>query len=154
MKFNYRILAQSPERLNVISTKLGASKAEVYTDKDTRKPMVMGKKGNMVLAADGDEIEGFLDNVDAGPTADGHVFGGVARCNAGTRMEAIVDGAADVLDFVVAGPNEAVGTANDLKLGVVKVPEDAPTVHVWRIIAFITDAESTTGGDVAVLEKL
>ena len=57
MKFNFRALTQSPERLNVISTKLGSAKTEVYTDADLKKPMVMGTQGNMVIAAEDAEIE-------------------------------------------------------------------------------------------------
>lgn len=152
MKFNFRALTQSAERLNVISTKLGATKAEVFTDKDLKKPMVMGKKGNMVIAAAGAEIEGFLDNIDAGPTADGHVFGGVARCNAGTRMEVEIEGAADVLGLVVAGATPAVGLQSTTKLGVVKA--GAPVTHKWRIISLANDAEAAVGGEIAVIEKL
>lgn len=157
MKFNFRTLTHSPERLNVISTKLGATSSEKFTGVDVGKPMKMGTKGNMVTTADGDPIEGFLDNIDAGPTADGHVFGGVARCNSGTRMEVWVVGAAAVLDLVVASVNAAAGTANaESKLGKVKKATVAGDVGLfpWRIISFADDAESTTGGVVAVIEKL
>lgn len=152
MKFNFRVLTNNPERLNVISTKLGDSKTEVYKDADVGKPMVMGKKGNMVIAAADQEIEGFLDNVDAGPTEDGHVFGGVARCGQGTRYEVELVGTADVLDLVVAADNEAVGVKADSGLG--KVQTGVPTTHIWRIIAFTTDAESGTAGDIAIIERV
>lgn len=152
MKFNFRVLTNNPERLNVISTKLGASKSEVYTDADKGKPMVMGKKGNMVIAAAAAEIEGFLDNVDGGSTADGHVFGGVARCGQGSRYEVEVVGAADVLDLVVAADNEAVGTKAASGKG--KVQVGAPTTNIWRIISFANDAESGTGGEIAVIERV
>ena len=152
MKFNFRVLTNNPERLNVISTKLGDSKTEVYKDADVGKPMVMGKKGNMVIAAADQEIEGFLDNVDAGPTEDGHVFGGVARCGQGTRYEVELVGTADVLDLVVAAANEAVGVKADSGLG--KVQKGVPTTNIWRIIAFTTDAESGTAGDIAIIERV
>ena len=112
----------------------------------------MGKKGNMVIAAADQEIEGFLDNVDAGPTEDGHVFGGVARCGQGTRYEVELVGTADVLDLVVAAANEAVGVKADSGLG--KVQKGVPTTHIWRIIAFTTDAESGTAGDIAIIERV
>ena len=153
MKRNFKLLAQSPERINVITTKLGADDTEQYSDLDIGKPMVMGKIGNMVIAAAGDEIEGFLDNVASGPTEDGHKVGGVARHMQGSRAKAVVEGAAEVLDLVVAGANTAHNTASATKhTGVVK--KGTPSVHVWRIIAFENDAASTTGGDVAILEKL
>lgn len=154
MKFNFRALTQSPERLNVITTKLGSAKTEVYTDADLKKPMVMGTQGNMVIAAADAEIEGFLDNVDQGSTSDGFTVGGVARCNAGTRMEVEVIGAANVLDFVVASANAAHGVANGKKLGLVKKAATAPIHHKWRIISFADDTASTVGGVVAVIEKL
>lgn len=154
MKSNYQVLTHTPERINVISTKLGATKGEQYGDGDLNKPMVMGKQGNMYIAPADAEIEGFLDNIDAGPTADGFIFGGVKRCGMGTRQKVIVEDAASVLDFVVAGTNEAVGVANALKLGVVKKSADVPAVHKWRIISFADNTESTVGGGVAVIEKL
>lgn len=156
MKFNFRVLTNNPERLNVIGTKLGASKTEVYTDKDIGKPMVMGKKGNMVIATATQEIEGFLDNVDAGPTEDGHVFGGVARCGQGSRYEVELVGAADVLDYVVAAANEAVGVkATSGKGKVQKAAADAqPTKCLWRIIAFTNDAAAGTGGEIAIIERV
>ena len=152
MKFNFRALTHSPERLNVITTKLGATGAEKFTDNDLKKPMTMGKKGNMVIAAAGAEIEGFLDTVDAGCTADKHVVGGVARCNAGTRMEVAVEGAVDVLDLVVAGTNTAAGEASVTGFGVVKA--GTPTTHKWRVISLSNDAEAAVGGEIAVIEKL
>lgn len=156
MKFNFRELTHSPERLNVITTKLGAAAGEGFkTSADAGKPMTMGKLGNHVIAADGADIEGFLDNVDDGPTADKFIVGGVARCNSGTRKLVEVEGAADVLDLVVAGTNAVAGTKNGKGAGIVrKVASEEGQTHKWRIIAFMTDAESTTGGELAVIEKL
>lgn len=153
MKQNFRLLTQSPERLNVIVSKLGATSAEVFTDVDRGKPVSMGKIGNHTICVDGAEIEGFIDSIDPGPTADGLSVGGVARCNAGTRMEVVISGAADVLDLVVAGVNAGSGVANAAPgLGVAK--KGTPATHKWRIISFANDADATTGGDVAVIEKL
>ena len=155
MKFNFPELTHSPERLNVISTKLGAAAGEGFTtNADVGKPMVMGKVGNHSIAADGADIEGFLDNVDAGPTADKFPVGGVARCNAGTRKVVTVTGVASVLDFVVAGANAAAGTKNEGGYGVVrKAAEGEGEGQKWRIIAFLSDAESTTGDELAIIEK-
>ena len=153
MKFNFAALTHSPERLNVISTKLGAIKGEGYTDADVLKPMVMGKAGNMVIAAEDAEIEGWLDNVDAVGTTDGFPFGGVACGTRGMRVEAEIVGAADVLGFVVAAGQEAVGTKAASGLG--KVKAGTPVNHKWRIIAVKdTNAEAAVSGDIVVLELI
>lgn len=152
MKFNFRVLTNNPERLNVISTKLGTTKGEGYSDADRGKPMVMGKMGNMVVAGADAEIEGFLDTVDAGGTQDGLAFGGVARGGEGSRFEVELVGEAAVLDFVVAAANEAVGTKATSGLG--KVQAGTPATHKWRIIAFTNDAEAGTGGEIAIIERV
>lgn len=153
MKFNFAALTHSPDRLNVISAKLGATKGEGYTDADVLKPMVMGTEGNMVVAAADAEIEGWLDNVDAGGTTDGFPFGGVACGTRGMRVEAQLVGAADVLGFVVAADQEAVGTKAASGLG--KVKAGVPVNHKWRIIAVKgTNAAAGVDGDIVVLELI
>jgi hypothetical protein len=163
MKFNFAALTHSPDRLNVISTKLGAAKGAAFTDSDVLKPMVLGTAGNMVIAVEGDEIEGWLDNVDAGGTTDGFAFGGVACGTRGMRVEAQLVGTADVKDFVVAAAQEAVGTKAASGLGKVKVGVKAvagttlesPANHKWRIIAVKTkNTASAVDGDIVVLELI
>src|SRR5678809_531870 len=126
MKFNFRTLTHSPERLNVVSAKLGTDALEKYTDADIGKPMKLGEEpGCYVVAADGDEIEGFLDNIDAGGTTDGHVFGGVACGNRGFRVEAEFSGdAGKVGDLVVAAAQTAIG---------VKAPSGVGTVYYTHL---------------------
>ena len=155
MKFNFVTLTHSPERLNVISSKLGTSAKEKYTDADVLKPMKLGTEpGCFVVAADGDEIEGFLDNIDAGGTTDGHVFGGVACGNRGVRIEAEVVGTATVGDLVVAAAQEAIGTKAASGRG--KVKAGTPVTHKWRILANKTPraAGAVQAGDIVVLELL
>ena len=156
MKFNFRTLTHSPERLNVVSTKLGTDALEKYTDADIGKPMKLGEEpGCYVVVADGDEIEGFLDNIDAGGTTDGHVFGGVACGNRGFRMEAEFSGdAGKVGDLVVAADQTAVGVK--APSGVGKVKAGTPAVHKWRIIANKTPRASAAvnAADIVVLELL
>ncbi len=155
MKFNFRVLTQSPERLNVVTAKLGADSANSgFTDADIGKPMKMGTQGNFQICATGDEIDGFLDNVDGGPTADGMTIGGVARGNRGLRVRAKVTGAAAVLDYVVADTNAAIAAQDASGMGVVKPngTSGATTASGWRIIAFDSDAASGTNA-IAVLER-
>ncbi len=159
MKFNFRALTQSPERLNVVTAKLGAdSDNSGFKDIDTGKPMKMGTAGNFQICAAGDEIEGWLDNVDGGPTADGMTIGGVASGNRGLRVRAYLAAAANanVLDYVVAGTNAAIGAAHASGLGVVKpaFESDGTTKKTsnWRIIAFENDAAAGFN-TIAVLER-
>lgn len=151
MKFRFKTLTHSPERMNVVSAKLGATAADKYSDKDIGKAMKMGTvPGTFLLCADGDEIEGRLDNIDAGGTEDGFVFGGVACGNRGYRVLAEFTGAdAAVLDLVVAADQPAIGTA-----GHMKVKAGTPTTHKWRIIDNGKDVATVAAGDLVVLELL
>ena len=156
MKFNFRVLTNNPERLNVVATKLGATKADVVTMKDIGKPFVMGTQGNFALAATGNSIDGFLDSIDAGPTEDGMIFGGVARGGQGSRFEVQLEGAANVLDLVTAGANPTYGTATTTGRGIVKVAVDqaAAGLNLWRIISFAHDGTAGVAGDIAVIERI
>lgn len=151
MKFRFKTLTSSPERMNVVSAKLGATTDDKYSDKDIGKAMKMGAvPGTFLLCADGDEIEGRLDNIDAGGTEDGFVFGGVACGNRGYRVLAEFTGAdAAVLDLVVAAAQPAIGTA-----GRMKVKAGTPATHKWRIIDNGKDVATVTAGDLVVLELL
>ena len=164
LKFNFRLLTQSPETVNVQSGKLGASKAEKFTDLDVGKPVKKGTQGNFVLCAAGDEIEGFIDNIDAGGTTDGFSFGGVAIGKRGFRKSVLVKKAnsqdINVLGYVIADTNAAAGTANTgTKLGVVKqsgTSGDAGkglAVTAWRIVSLAGDVASSTADSIeAVIE--
>ena len=154
MKFDFTTLTHDPERLNVVSTKLGATTAEKYSDTDIGKAMKMGVAGgNHSACADGDEIEGILDSIGAGGTTDGFVFGGVARGMDGVRFLATAAGAIGLKGLVVAGAQAAVGTANDGNRAVVKA--GTPATFKWRVIANVTNpGNNAVANDVVVIEKL
>lgn len=148
--FKFNVLTVLPERLNVITSKLGAAAGERYTDKDIKKIVTMGVVSNFALAADGDDIEGFIDNIDGGPTANGFVVGGVAHPDTGFRVEAAVAaGAAPVAvkDYVVAGAQLPLGTK-----GLPQVKKGTPAVFKYRVMRIV----SGTGGpgSVLVLERV
>lgn len=135
-KFSFNLLTHSPERLNVISTRLGASDspADHFTDAEIGKAVKLGD-GTHVLCEAGDEIEAIVDNVDSGGTMDGYSFGGVARGNRGFRIKAVIgDGqgaeAAKLGDLVVADDQPALGTK-----GVATVKTGEPKVNLWRILS-------------------
>jgi len=148
--FKFQVLTHSPERLNVISTKLGPDANTKYTDKDKLKAVKMGPVGNHVLCSAGDEIEGFIDNVDPA-TAGGFSFGGVARGNRGFRVKAQVGTgqgatAMKVGDLVVADAQLPVGTP-----GLPQVKTGTPSIHVYRVMTVFGDG---LPGSEVVLELL
>lgn len=153
--FAFNLLTQSPERLNVISTRLGAGGivggvgGEQWTDKEVGKAVKIGANANHVLCADGNDIQAIVDNVDSGPTNGGFTFGGVARANRGFRAKAVVGagqvGSMAVDDLVVAAPQIAVGTD-----GIAQVKTGTPAVDVWRCIQLIGDGSI---GTEVIIEK-
>lgn len=148
--FDYAELTHSPERINVISTKLGTG-AIKYTDKDKKKVAKLAANGeSYVLAAAGDDIEGFIDNIDAGGTSGGFTFGGVARPNGGFRVRARVAAAQAtalvIKDLVVAAAQAAVGTES-LPL----VQKGDGVLNKYRVIRLY--GNGTAGTDV-LLEKI
>ena len=148
--FAFNLLTHSPERLNVISTRLGASPAAKFTMEDLKKPVKLGPDSNHVLCAAGDEIEGFVDSLDAA-TNGGFSFGGVARCNRGCRAAAQIGAgqgatAAKLGDLVVADDQIALNTK-----GKAQVKTGVPTRHLWRILAL--NGTGAAGTDV-ILELL
>jgi hypothetical protein len=142
--FKFNVLVVLPERLNVVTAKLGSAAGQNYTDKDVGKAMKMGALSNYVLASDGDELEGFLDNIDQGPTANGFVVGGVQRPDTGFRVEAqVAAGVATPLvfgDLVVAGAQLALGTK-----GLPQVKKGTPAIWKYKVIrVYTTGAAGTT----------
>lgn len=158
-KFKFAVLTVEPDRLNVISAKLGSRAGNTnelkaglgeYSDAEINKAVKISTQDNFVLCGDGDEIDGVIDNIDAGSTEDGFTFGGVARCNAGVRFLAEVGPASAQLavnSLVVASAQYPVGTK-----GILRVRDGVPTRHLWRVMRIV----SGTGviGDKVIIEKL
>lgn len=158
--FKFALLTHSPERINVISTKLGTRAGNAtelksglgeYGDDEVKKAVKLGTANNYVLCADGDEIEGFIDNVDSGGTSGGYSFGGVARPNGGFRVEAqVAAGVATPLvlkDLVVAGAQLAVGTK-----GLPQVKKGTPALYKYRVLRIVSG--TGVAGDIVLLEKI
>ena len=149
--FKFNVLTVLPERLNVITAKLGAAAGENYTDKDIKKIVTMGTVSNFTLAADGDEIEGFIDNIDGGPTANGFRVGGVARPDTGIRVEAQVAADAVVVvavkDLVVAGAQLPLGTK-----GLPQIKKGVPETFKYRIMRIVSGNGGP--GSIVVLERV
>lgn len=148
-EFAFNVLAQSPDRLNVVSSKLGPNVATKYSQADTGKAVKLGTAANHVLCVAGDDLEGFIDSVDAA-TQNGFSFGGVARCTRGSRVDAQVGaGQAGNLALgalVVADTQLAIGTK-----GRAQVKAGAPTTNKWRVM----NVRGTgAAGTMVVLELL
>lgn len=158
-KFAFALLTNNPERLNVITAKLGSRAGNAtelkaglgeYGDAEVNKAVKLGTVDNFVLCADGDELDGFIDNIDAGGTENGFTLGGVARCNGGQRMKVQVAAGATAVaidDLVVAGEQLAVGTE-----GLAQVKEGTPTRHLWRVMSLL--GGTGAAGSNILIEKL
>lgn len=158
-KFQFAVLTTDPNRLNVITAKLGARAGNAvelksglgeYSDAEINKAVKLGPVSNYILCADGDEIDGIIDNIDSGGTEDGFTLGGVARCNAGQRFDAVVGAGSAQLaidDLVVAAAQLPVGTA-----GALQVRDGSPTRHLWRVMRIVEGTGAV--GSKLVIEKL
>lgn len=148
--YKFNVLTVLPERLNVIACKLGSAAGQAYTDKDIGKIVNGGALSNFALAADGDELQGFIDNIDGGPTANGFVFGGVARPDTGFRVEAqVAAGVATPLvfgDLVVAGAQLPLGTK-----GLPQVKKGTPAIWKYQVIQVRTTGAA---GSLVLLERV
>lgn len=149
--YKFAVRTVLPERLNVIPAKLGSAAGQAYTDKEIKKPVTMGPVSNFFLAADGDEIQGFIDNIDGGPPANGFPVGGVSRPDTGIIVEAQV--AADVVtplvfgDLVVCGIQLPLGTK-----GLPQVKKGTPAIWKYRVIRLVSGAGAA--GGVVLLERV
>lgn len=148
--FAFNLLTHSPERLNVISTRLGAGNTpnDRWDDAEIGKAVKIGPNATHVHCEQDDEIQAIVDNVDSGGTNGGYSFGGVARGNRGFRAKAVIgpnQGAtpAALDDLVVADAQYPKGTK-----GGARVKTGAPTRDVWRIIALRGDG--TPGTEVII----
>lgn len=158
-KFKFALLTNNPERLNVITAKLGSRAGNAnelkagfgeYGTEEENKAVKLGTADNFVLCADGDELDGFIDNIDGGSTESGYTLGGVARCNGGQRMKVqVAVGATQVAidDLVVAAAQLPVGTA-----GLAQVKEGTPTRHLWRVLSLLSG--TGVAGNEILIEKL
>lgn len=148
--FKFNVLTVLPERLNVIGAKLGSAAGQAYTDKDIGKVVTGGAVSNFFLAADGAELEGFIDNIDGGPPAGGFVFGGVARPDTGFRVEAQV--AADVVTPLVYG--DLVVSSGELALGTKGLPQvKKGTPEIWKYKVIQVRTTGAAGTNV-LLERV
>lgn len=134
---------------DVVSAALGVNAAGKFVAADIGKPVKLGTVQNYVLAAAGDDIEGFVKALDAYTVNDGFSFGAVLR---NTCVVATVDAAQvgniAVGALVVAGASAALGTADAYP----KVKSGAPVTYKWRVLRIITGAGAA--GSTILIEKV
>lgn len=163
-RFHFGTLTHSPETKRVDSTCLGTGPDDQYTDKEIGKAVKMADEANYVLCVAGDEIEAFVDNIDAGGTEnEGFTFGGVSRGGRHLALIGAGQGAepAKLRDFVVAddqpprgeriiASSKAPGTA-DPNMGVAVVKTGTPTTQMWRIVHIFSGTGAE--GSLVVLDR-
>lgn len=136
-----------PARTELIGTSSGDASST-----DVGKAVKLSGAGT-VLCADGDEIYGFIESVNAG-TSNGYSVGGVL-CSSGNQVYATDAGvgtssALTVGDLAVASTQAAFGTAAASTGTPVKVASGSEAgIHRWQVVAVYT----TPAGGV-LLRKL
>ena len=145
--FAFTALVNDPPA-KVETAALGPNASTNFGPTDVGKIVTIGVADNYILAADGADIEGFVDNLMPSTINDGFTQGGVLRNG---RMEVEVAaaevGTVDPGDEVVAGIQIALGTAGN---PMVKVGTGA--TFKWRCIKIVTG--TGTGGDLVLIERV
>lgn len=101
-------------------------------DNDVNKPVTFDSTDTVALAADSEEIYGFIEAVER-HTADGKV---VVTVQIDGRRKVTLDGAAAVGTVVEAAANAAAGTANSSNWGLVSVHTPAAADNKrWMVIS-------------------
>lgn len=141
-----------PGALTTIVRAAIGTQAQGITDSDTGKAVVMGADQNYTLAADGNNIQGFITSVEAYTVNDGFAFGGVQT---GCRAKATVGaGTVAVLNAVVASTQEDAGVDGDIDHPAKVKASATPTAYDtgWRCIRIVSGTGAV--GDVVLLEAI
>ena len=148
---------------DVVTAALGTANSAKLVDADIGKPVKMGTLQNYVVCGAGDEIEGFLESVDAETVNDGFSKGSVNRGKKGHRVVAKVgagSGTCALLSYVVAAAPSALGTKDTyplVQLGVAtnmsRTPPvlGTPLIHKWKVIRI--HSGSGAAGDLITIER-
>jgi hypothetical protein len=135
---------------SVLSTALGTTGASnKFGNNDLRKPVKLSTAQNYVLAAAGNEIEGFVVSVSPEDVNSGYSFGSIqteGRITA--KVDAAQVGTLAIGEYVVAGASSALGTKDLYPL----VKEGTPTTFKWRVIRNVTG--TGVAGDLVLIERI
>jgi len=132
---------------DIVSAALGANSSGKFVDADKGKLVKKGTANNYVLAADGDEIEGFVIAMETATVNQGFSFGSVQK---NKRKLAKVGGTLAVVvgDGLVAGAQSALGTADALPI----VKKGSPAKFVWEVLSIVTGTGAV--GDTILMERV
>lgn len=150
-QFAFTNLVNSP-MAEIVSAALGDGSALFVANDDVGKAVKLGPANNYLLAADGDEPEGFVWSVEPNTVNNGVSFGAVKQnkrqeAEVGVFHDGVTNPAIAVGDLVVANDQAAIGTA-----GQARVKKGTPTTFKWRVIRIITGTGIT--GDSILLERI
>lgn len=134
----------SIEQRRIVSAALGASNSATFNRNDIGKAVKLGSAQNYVLAADGDEIEGFVSSVEVMTVNGGFSFGAVQR--GGDMYAKVGSGSVAVGGYVVSYTQAALGTA-----GAPAVKAGSPTKFLWRCVRIVSG--TGTVGDTILLRR-
>lgn len=138
-KLNLGVLVDVNTRNNQ-TWKLGTDTVRL-SDHDINKAVVLDpvNEGCVKLAADGDEIAGFIASTEPA-TADGATVGTVTRHASGVRQW-VTGAGLKIGDLVVSGAQAAANTANaklnnplDAVRGTTVVKKGTPANYKWQVI--------------------
>ena len=127
------------------SAALGAATGTKLTTNDIGKAVKYGTANNVVLCANGDEADGFLETVLDHTVNDGFAFGSAMTSG---RMEVVVDsaeaGTAIAGSKMVAGTQTAIDTAGGpvMEIG----------AGLWKVIRVVSG--TGVAGDTVMVEKI
>lgn len=106
----------------------------------------------VVVCAEGDEIYGFITNVEAG-SKDGYSFGGVAYDVGREMLANDLAGGLAVGDLVVAGVAVALGTAHHANGANVKIAAGTEAgIYKWQVIGL--EVDPSTANKQVLLRKV
>lgn len=136
-KFNQGILLDVNVR-HMTTTTYGATDNR-FSDNDRNKAVKLGASGTMVLCAEGDEIEGFVEALEPA-TVDGLSHGTCTTYGPNVRWWVQGENLA-IGDYVVCGQQTDPTTKNNNdnhplnQFGTTVVKKGNPTIFRWRVIA-------------------
>lgn len=144
---------------------LGPNSSTKFTDKDIGKAVKYGTADNFVLAAQGDEIVGFVNSVEPMTYNGGFSFGGVQKAGRKLAVVGANQGGTPMAvdDLVVADTQVTLGTAGEpkVKTGVAyaqsgttpfAVTEQTPKHFKWRCMKIVSG--TGVAGDTVLLERI
>lgn len=136
------------DRADTTDAALGSAASEAWADEDLGKAVKLNAAAtnSYALAADGDEIEGFLLATEPFTVNQGWKFGTVQRDGRVIAENGDI-GALAVGDLVVTATQAAVGTA-----GKAVVKGGAPTTFKWRVISLLAGAGGV--GEDVLIERI